>query len=393
MIMSISAPGSEGSSRRALVVPVPAPRAPSELPLRDIVNRCIDRQPPKNAYQSAVLQALHPELKRPLVSAPSALSPQRAVHIKHAIYDLPKPTEGVYDVDWGSRFVALCIGTACYGFFPGKKDLIDIFNSEFGNLYSVKCDPTGTLVATGDCCCALALTDTEAQEELITMSGVDETAVHSIDWRNPNEFTFGTGKGIYHYDLRSDKIVDKALINGGALALKWSSTESHLAIGGIRGGVEVRDRTICKRTAYYSHGAPVEALDWLTPSVLLSGGGEGDETLKIVDVARRKMCASWDVGHPIFSVAALNDRTFTIGLGGTVQEENILSFQYDFTTGFLQKKMGAEERGDILKIAKSTRSSSFCTLSSARVVDFWKEEEAPSREHQLESIFDYPRFR
>jgi WD40 repeat protein len=392
MIMSISAPGLEGSSRRALVVPVPAPKAPSELPLRDIVNRRIDRHPPKNAYQSAVLQALHPELKRPLVLAPPALSPHRAVHIKYTSYDLPKPTERAYDVDWGSQFVALCIGKACYGFFVGKKDLIGIFDSEYGDLYSVKCDPTGTLVATGDSCCALALTDTETQEELITMSGVDETAVYSIDWRNPNEFTFGTEKGIYHCDTRSGRVVDKSLINGGALALSWSSNESHLAIGGIRGGVEVRDRTMCKRTVHYSHGAPVEALDWLTPSILLSGGGEGDETIKLVDVARRKICASWDIGHPVFSLAALNDRTFTIGLGGTVQEENILCFQYDLTTDFFQKKMGSEERGDILKIAKNPKSSSFCTLSSSRLVDFWKEE-APSREHKPESIFDRPRFR
>ncbi|XP_022103253.1 cell division cycle protein 20 homolog [Acanthaster planci] len=237
---------------------------------------------------------------------------------------IPKTADNVLDapglrndfylnlVDWGSRnLLAVALHDDLYLWIASSgtvEHLLKLDDPE-DYLCSVSWIKEGNVLATGNAQGQVQLWDVEKSKCLRTMDG-HAARVGSLSW---NEFilTSGSRTGkIHHHDVRvaDHHVATLDCHTQEVCGLKWSPDGKYLASGGNDNQVNVWASAAGTGTApLYSltqHQAAVKALAWCPwqPSILASGGGTADRTIRFWNCNTGLCLNSVDTGSQVSSI-------------------------------------------------------------------------------------------
>ncbi|CAI9091936.1 OLC1v1027057C1 [Oldenlandia corymbosa var. corymbosa] len=216
-----------------------------------------------------------------------------------AILDAPLLENDFYlnVLDWGHRNVlAVILGPALYtwnAFNKAIHKLLEV-NSDDDYPTSVAWSDDGKRIAVGFMSSNVQLWDAETSK-LVRSLGGHEDKVGSVTWKNGHVLTTGgNDKAIINHDVRArNSLTCCVRVHTDKIcSLKWSETGHILASGGDDNLVYILHSSKMSSSHYLhclkDHSSAVKALDWCphNSSVLASGGGLHDGSLKIWDVQK-----------------------------------------------------------------------------------------------------------
>ncbi len=360
--------------------------------------------PPETAYEKMLMNSIFPHYspKTLLTSVPKKQQfTQPAQTQKNWKFPLepslslgaPQFQDDFYhnNLDWGKYFLGTNLDKVCYVFNVTSKDISPCPKHE-QPLSSLKWNTDGNLLARGDEGSRLVFLDAIKNKAILDVKSFDGSGTFSMDWRNSFELALGTCGKIYGYDLRTNSIAWKRDIESEEekgrnkiCSIRWHQGKSLLATGSNTDRVHIYDIRMDSAQSLhsYSHKAAVKALCWLpNSSMLVSGGGTTDRTVKVFDsVLGKQVCESHQLKLQITSIQCLDNRVFAMGLGygphPYVQppEGNMQFWEYNHENRNLKKlSENNAQPGRILGIAKDPNSSELCSVSSDETLCFWKPE-------------------
>lgn len=358
---------------------------------------------PETLYEKALISQLYPfySEKTLLSRDPKPFSvtmPQMKRHWEFPkresrVLDLPEHVNNFYfnNLDWGKKLVGVNLNRTCYAYSPDTKRTIECFTSD-APLSSIKWNPAGTHLASGNVASVLSIFDVERENKEHEFAHLTATKICSLDWRSPFEVTLGSDGCITHVDLRTRVIAwtthtDPEMV----CSLKWNG--SMLATGNNSNDVRIFDiaRIAEDSLFHYSHQSGVKALQWNPerPSLLMSGGGTSDQTLKLFDAVKGKQLFEQYVGSQICSMTWLDKNYFVLGLGYNVDGNNLQYWRYFHDSRKMEKRaQNASQEGRILNLAMDPTSSKFCTSSDRETLYFWEPTRGEKTKSKTTSIFD-----
>jgi WD40 repeat protein len=352
--------------------------------------------PPQTAYEKTLVQTFFPHYspKTLISNSPKKyeVTPQAPTNNwkfpskSSKCLDVPGISDDFYqnNLDWGKYFLGLNLDKVCYVYNCATNSVAGSF-THAKELSSLKWNPAGDRLACGNVESQLVLQDVFA-EKIVGRDTIDKHSIFSMDWRGNAELTMGTHGYAHHYDHRSMSVVRKIktgekIESAKVCSICWHPGKSLFATGNNEDNVQVFD--IRKNTTeplfHYSHNGGVKALSWLPhSSLLLSGGGTGDRTLKVFDAALGKQICQQQITKQICSIQHLDSSTFAVGLGYDADkclEENLQFWEYNSNNQKLKKLNETNHSaGRILNITKDPQSSELCTVSNRETLCFWKPE-------------------
>lgn len=166
-----------------------------------------------------------------------------------------------------------------------------VFVSEESVPTSVKCSPSGSLVAVGTERGFTKVFDLEREKEVATL-GVHDNRVCCLSFQSESLLTSGSRDTlIVSHDLRAPPAVPALVFRRHlqeVCSLKWDCFSTYLASGGNENAVYVWDlRRDLPIKSLVEHRAAVRALCWSPHQfgLLASGGGNNDKTIKLWSVS------------------------------------------------------------------------------------------------------------
>ncbi len=344
---------------------------------------------PQNDFDMEVLDALSLQFSRTvmLTSKPKTYKVPAKPEVRwkfpanpERVLDAPDLNPDFYynEMDWGPEsLIGLNLGKAAYVWNKVTGQATEAGTHE-NMLTSIRWNPLNPIFAVGDEGATLTLTDAVAQKKLLSFSSDNGSSILSIAWRTPNELTLGAENGgIYHCDIRMPKMGSRVQtsLNNKIPSVEWNSKDiSMLAAGSNDRYVRIFDlRRFTQPSFSYTHDAAIKALKWVPdePALLLSGGGELDRRIQLMDVGQQKLLSKQEVGAQVCSAVFMDKRYFVLGLGPS-QDANVQCWRYVPNSKKLEKFADVfKDPGRILNLAKDLNGSEFCALSSAESITFF----------------------
>lgn len=378
-----------------------------EIPLRsamasaDSVGRFTISSPSwqDTSYQANLRSALFnfPHESRMLIySAPSSkrVQPFELPKIQakrfNRILDLPNYKDDFYQnkLAWGNKSVAVAMQNTVYFYDYSTQSIRSTYQCD-GPVTAVSWNPNlDNRIAIAVRGTGIICYDVDKEKPRAILES-DDRIVYSIDWRNSQEFSFGSTNAVGHYDMRTKEVdwlpgMEKT---SRVCAARWSGSENRLAIGCNRNKVIVFDANNRSTLISYSHNAGIKALAWQPGAAshhLFSGGGTADCGLKKVDTASKKLMASFDTHAQICGLVWLTKKIFVVAHGYKSDDTNNIAVYYFHDDKNTFHKIGQLEGqiGRILDIAKDPNSTLICTASSNESLAFWDPLDCASKPKQ-----------
>ncbi|ESQ37523.1 hypothetical protein EUTSA_v10002840mg, partial [Eutrema salsugineum] len=310
---------------------------------------------------------------------PKSVKPQRR-HIPQTserTLDAPDLVDDFYLnlLDWGSANVlAIALDHTVYLWdaSSGSTSELVTIDEEKGPVTSVNFALDGRNLAVGLNNSEVQIWDSEASRKLRTLKG-HHSRVGSLAWNNHVLTTGGLDGQIIDNDvrIRSHVVGTYRGHSQEVCGLKWSGSGQHLASGGNDNVVHVWDR--CSTTQWLhrleEHTAAVKALAWcpFQSSLLATGGGGGDRTIKLWNNRTGACLNSIDTGSQVSSLLwSKNERELLSSHGFT--QNQLTLWKYPSMV-----KM-AELTGHTSRVLYMAQSPDGCTVASAagdETLRFW----------------------
>ncbi|XP_059461786.1 cell division cycle 20.2, cofactor of APC complex-like [Corylus avellana] len=275
-------------------------------------------------------------------------------------------------LDWGSSNVlAIALGNTVWLWDASNcssSELVTI-DDEDGPVTSVNWAPDGRQIAIGLNNSHVQLWDSFAKRQIRTFKDDHTQRVGSLAWNNHILTSGGMDGKIINRDVRAKSPTVKTYMGHQleVCGLKWSDSGRRLASGGSDNLVYIWDRSFASSSArrqwlhkLEDHTAPVRALAWcpFQSSLLVSGGGLGDECIKFWDTSTGACENSVDTGSEVCAL-----------LWNTNEEELLSSHGYDEYQLTLWKypsmKKLAKLTGHHSSVLYMAQSPNGCTVASA----------------------------
>ena len=237
--------------------------------------------------------------------------------------------------------------------------------------------------------------------QISTWSVGHRFAVSSLAWNNSHILTTGALDGkIVNNDVRvRTHIVSTYSGHTQVCGLKWSLDGQQLASGGGDNIIHIWDRSAASSNSrptswlhkFEEHTAPVKALAWcpFQRNLLASGGGEGDQCIKMWNTHTGARLNSVDTGSEVGALLWNENERELLSSHGFSQNQLTL-WKYPSML-----KM-ADLNGHTSKVLHMTQSPDGCKVASAandRTVKIWNifgnpAATAPKTNHQLFANFN-----
>lgn len=291
------------------------------------------------------------------------------------ILDAPNVYDDFYIniLDWHTDNIYIGLGHSVYQYNCNTKKVNEIYASQNQNVTAVKANEKNVCIGLEDGQIVIMQDEIEVRKFM-----VDETRVGCIDIYG-SCITIGTHNGnLANYDLNSGKVVSMISAHCGQLCgMKWSPDGRFLATGGNDKTVRVwKAGYNIARCSLKAHRSAVKAMAWCPwrTSILATGGGTNDKTIKEWDITTSTIENTIDVDSQISSLHYSGKYKELISSHG-YSENNIVLRK----SGNLKKicEFGKHE-GRVLNTAINENGSELVSVGSDENLKFWKlYEEAP----------------
>ncbi|EEP82807.1 conserved hypothetical protein [Uncinocarpus reesii 1704] len=226
------------------------------------------------------------------------------------VLDAPELADDFYLnlVDWGStNILGVGLGAAVYMWDSVNGNVTKLCELKDDTVTSVSWIQRGTHLAIGTGRGFVQIWDAENCRRLRTMTG-HTLRVGALAW-NDHILTSGSrDRIIYHRDVRSpDQYLRRLTGHKQEICgLKWNTEDGQLASGGNDNKLLVWDKL--SETPLYrfsDHNAAVKAIAWSPHqhSLLASGGGTADRTIKFWNTATGSLIKEVDTGSQVCNLA------------------------------------------------------------------------------------------
>lgn len=273
-------------------------------------------------------------------------------------------------LDWSSRnIVTIGLNESAYMYNPATKKVFELLYLQESYISSV-CS-AGATIAVGTSSGALHIID-QATQKTVREISADKVRIPSLSWNN-NVISAGLRNGIVkHFDIRTGETVQTLRIhNMEVCGLKWSPDKKYLASGGNDNLVQIsqlgRTSVVC---TFNKHKGAVKALDWCPwrSSILATGGGTKDKTIRFWDVDDKKEEKCLDVESQVCNIKFMSRYKEMITSHGYVQN-NICVWK---VSGMNCISSFGKHEARVLHIALSPDEKSMASVSADENLKFWK---------------------
>ena len=333
---------------------------------------------------------------RSVLSAAKKYSPSKAVKVQRyipsapeRILDAPELIDDYYLnlIDWGSHnILAVALNSTVYLWNASSGDIQELCSckDEDDFVSSVKYIDGGEYLAVGTNLNAVQLWDVESKKMLRSLDGHD-ARVSSLAWNGHLLSSGGRDSLIVNHDVRVPR--HKLSCYQGHLqevcGLKWSPDGGTLASGGNDNMLCIWDHrrsyqnmtqsqraALAPRIALSEHCAAVKALAWCPyqRSLLASGGGTADRTIKLWNTANGACTRSVDTGSQVCSLVWNPYERELLSSHG-FSENQLCLWKFPSMTRVKQLN-GHTAR--VLHMTVSPDGSTVCSAAADETLRFWK---------------------
>uniref|UniRef100_A0A183C2W1 Fizzy-related protein homolog n=1 Tax=Globodera pallida TaxID=36090 RepID=A0A183C2W1_GLOPA len=308
----------------------------------------------------------------------SPRKPQRKVPKNpYKVLDAPELQDDFYLnlVDWSSQnMLSVGLNTCVYLWSACNSQVVklcDLSSETSESVTSVHWSERGDLLAVGTQKGFLQIWDTHAQKMLHNLK-IHEMRIGCLAW-NENAICSGSrDRFILHRDLRDIQRSEKRMNahRQEVCGLKWSPNKEYLASGGNDNQLLVwslrRSEPI---QTYTEHNAAVKALAWSPhhPSILVSGGGTADRSLRFWNTMTGQAMQCVETGSQVCNVAWSKHSSELVSTHGYSYNQVIL-WKYPSMQP-ITKLSGHQSR--VLYLAMSPDGESIVTGAGDETLRFW----------------------
>nr|CAD2172014.1 unnamed protein product [Meloidogyne enterolobii] len=326
----------------------------------------------------------------------SPRKPQRKVPKNpYKVLDAPELQDDFYLnlVDWSSQnMLSVGLNTCVYLWSACNSQVIklcDLGNENSESVTSVQWSERGDLLAVGTHKGILQIWDSRTQKRIHNIK-VHEMRIGCLAW-NDNVICSGSrDRCIIYRDLRESNNVTEKRLNAHrqeVCGLKWSPNKEYLASGGNDNQLLVwslrRNEPI---QTYTEHNAAVKALAWSPhhPSVLVSGGGTADRSLRFWNTMTGQAMQCVETGSQVCNVAWSKHSPELVSTHGYSFNQVIL-WKYPSMQP-ITKLSGHQSR--VLYLAMSPDGESIVTGAGDETLRFWHVFSKSSNQKTVRSRLD-----
>ncbi|KAL3103756.1 hypothetical protein niasHS_001358 [Heterodera schachtii] len=308
----------------------------------------------------------------------SPRKPQRKVPKNpYKVLDAPELQDDFYLnlVDWSSQnMLSVGLNTCVYLWSACNSQVVklcDLSSENNESVTSVHWSERGDLLAVGTQKGFLQIWDTHAQKMLHNLK-IHDMRIGCLAW-NENAICSGSrDRFILHRDLRDIQRSEKRMNahRQEVCGLKWSPNKEYLASGGNDNQLLVwslrRSEPI---QTYTEHNAAVKALAWSPhhPSILVSGGGTADRSLRFWNTMTGQAMQCVETGSQVCNVAWSKHSSELVSTHGYSYNQVIL-WKYPSMQP-ITKLSGHQSR--VLYLAMSPDGESIVTGAGDETLRFW----------------------
>ncbi|GAV03173.1 hypothetical protein RvY_13639 [Ramazzottius varieornatus] len=293
-------------------------------------------------------------------------------------------------IDWGSNnYLAVALGPSLYLWNGETAEIEELFNLSSPEVPEAECYVSGVswlqggnFLAIGNNKAEVQIWDVEAKKRVRVMRG-HSARVSCLDWNN-HILASGCRSGEIHYhDVRVAEYYFCSLKAHAqeVCGLKWSPDKRYLASGGNDNALNIwpvpassdakKDNAQLDQpvASFNMHQAAVKAVAWCPwqPSVVASGGGTADRTIKLWNVQMGSMITSKDTGSQVSGIVWSEDYRELVTGHGYAKNELILWKYPSFDR--VAELTGHTER--ILDLCASSDNSIVVSTSADETIRLW----------------------
>lgn len=227
--------------------------------------------------------------------------------VPYKILDAPGLQDDFYlnILDWTKKNqVVVALSNNIYTWCPINSKANRMFTSSSEeSIASLKSDSSGNMLAVGGSNGKIRIFDLEKEKEIISWR-MQHWRVGSLSWGGDLLASGSRDRSILIRDLRegNDKVAQYIGHKQEVCGQAWSPNHTYLASGGNDNNVVIWDlRRGSELVKFCDHTAAVKALEWSphNTSLLLTGGGTSDKSIKIWSSNTCKQVKSIDTGSQV----------------------------------------------------------------------------------------------
>lgn len=302
-------------------------------------------------------------------------TPRPVSKVPFKVLDAPDLADDFYLnlVDWGSSdILGVGLGSCVYMWNSASGRVNQLCELQDDIVTSVSWIGRGSHVAIGTTKGLVQIWDAERCRRLRTMTG-HTARVGALAW-NDHILTSGSrDRLIYHRDVRQpDQFLRKLVGHKQEVCgLRWNTDDGQLASGGNDNKLMVWDKLSETPLHKFSdHTAAVKAISWSPHqhSLLASGGGTADRTIKFWNTQTGKCVQEIDTGSQVCNLAWSKNSNEIVSTHGYSQNQ-IVVWKYPSMTQ-VASLTGHTYR--VLYLAMSPDGQTVVTGAGDETLRFWK---------------------
>ena len=218
------------------------------------------------------------------------------------VLDIPGVEDNYYSnlLSWSdNNMIALCLSNTVYLFDYETSDADEFYQAyKMEKVTSLMFDPFGEKLAIGNVLGQVLIYDVERKKEIMSVAKhIDR--VSCLDWSDKGLVSGSKDKKALLYDFRMRRHVANTFQNHTqeVCGIKWNRDGSKLATGGNDNKAIAWELRTNTPIMTMKHKAGVKALCWSTVNsdILVTGGGQDDQTIKSWNTAKDKMMFSRNI--------------------------------------------------------------------------------------------------
>ncbi|ODV90151.1 hypothetical protein CANCADRAFT_31198 [Tortispora caseinolytica NRRL Y-17796] len=225
------------------------------------------------------------------------------------VLDAPELADDFYlnNVDWSSsNILAVGLGSCVYLWIGSSAQVLKLcdFSSVQDTVTSVSWIDSGDHIAVGTFKGTVQIWDAEKAKRIRVMSGHTARAC-SLAWNRHILSSGSRDRSVLHRDVRAPEHFIRRLSGHKqeVCGLKWNTTENLLASGSNDNKLFIWDalNDEAPMHRFTQHTAAVKALAWSPHqrSLLASGGGSADRTIRFWNTSTGALCNTIDTGSQV----------------------------------------------------------------------------------------------
>ncbi|EGR31429.1 hypothetical protein IMG5_110000 [Ichthyophthirius multifiliis] len=277
-------------------------------------------------------------------------------------------------LEWSAQnLIIVGLNNYVYTWSPQKRNTNNIIQdlTSSTNIQAISCNWDGHLLAAADEVGEIKIYDL-AKQAIFQQYKAHENKIGAIAWNNNLITTACKDSSIKIRDIRQKADIQTLNFHKDQVCgIKWSCDGNNLASGGNDNKLYVYNLKMNKRTSSLkSHVGAVKALAWSphNQNILVSGGGNKDQTLKFWNIQTNQLIKSIHTGSQICNMHYSKNFNEIVTTHGFQLNQISLWNANDYSQ--ITTLYGHSER--VLYLAASPDQEDIVTGSADETLRFWK---------------------